>query len=315
MNYLRGAVSAISAPYQYYKDINPSTLTGAIDVIVIRRPKLAESNNADTEPAASPDGEKELACSPFHVRFGKWQVLRPTDKKVCDNHDYIVPLTPIYICQVDIFVNGNLIPFSMKIGEAGEAFFVFETDEDVPEDIVTSPLLEATKPGEVNAGERPTDRFGAKATQDGSQATTENLTSNLQEPEFLDLNADASESVPPEETRVDALSQDHASEYSKDNTASPSIVSRTAELGKAALGVVHEVEKNEKDKLKDKGVKDALIEAHEESRTYVKDGLKAARNFSPSRYIGSQLGDEVLPRVPDEDVTPEVHYGHGMFTV
>ncbi len=39
MNYLRGAVSAISAPYQYYKDLNPSTLTGAIDVIVIRRPK------------------------------------------------------------------------------------------------------------------------------------------------------------------------------------------------------------------------------------------------------------------------------------
>jgi phosphatidate phosphatase PAH1 len=34
----------------------------------------------------------------------------------------------------------------MKIGEAGEAFFVFETDEeDVPEDLLTSPLLEATK--------------------------------------------------------------------------------------------------------------------------------------------------------------------------
>lgn len=33
----------------------------------------------------------------------------------------------------------------MKIGEAGEAFFVLETDEDVPEDLLTSPLLEATK--------------------------------------------------------------------------------------------------------------------------------------------------------------------------
>jgi phosphatidate phosphatase LPIN len=71
MNYLRGAVSAISAPYQYYKElapINPSTLTGAIDVIVVR--------------VATPDGEVELSCSPFHVRFGKWQVLRPGDKKV-----------------------------------------------------------------------------------------------------------------------------------------------------------------------------------------------------------------------------------------
>ena len=82
MNYLRGAVSAISAPYQYYKDINPSTLTGAIDVIVISRPKLVPSPVDPAEHVPSPDGEKEFACSPFHVRFGKWQVLRPADKKV-----------------------------------------------------------------------------------------------------------------------------------------------------------------------------------------------------------------------------------------
>jgi phosphatidate phosphatase LPIN len=69
MNYLRGAVSAFSAPYQYYKDLNPSTLTGAIDVIVVSRPT---EDGSDTE----------LVCSPFHVRFGKWQVLRPGDKKV-----------------------------------------------------------------------------------------------------------------------------------------------------------------------------------------------------------------------------------------
>jgi phosphatidate phosphatase LPIN len=69
MNYLRGA---ISAGYQYYKElppINPSTLTGAIDVVVVQR--------------FTPTGELELACTPFHVRFGKWQVLRPGDKKVC----------------------------------------------------------------------------------------------------------------------------------------------------------------------------------------------------------------------------------------
>jgi len=72
MNYIRGAVYAISAPYQYYKELaplNPSTLTGAIDVIVVRRP--------------TDDGtDAELISSPFHVRFGKWQVLRPADKKV-----------------------------------------------------------------------------------------------------------------------------------------------------------------------------------------------------------------------------------------
>lgn len=54
---------------QYYKDINPATLTGAIDVIVVERP--TESGQG-----------VELACSPFHVRFGKLSVLRPVDKKV-----------------------------------------------------------------------------------------------------------------------------------------------------------------------------------------------------------------------------------------
>lgn len=68
MNYLRGALSAVSAASQYYKDLNPSTLTGAIDVIVVRR--------------VTEEGAELLACSPFHVRFGKWQVLRPVDKKV-----------------------------------------------------------------------------------------------------------------------------------------------------------------------------------------------------------------------------------------
>lgn len=86
MNYLRGAVNAISVPYQYYRDLNPSTLTGAIDVIVISRPKqLSDSDDQDnaTNPTqAVKDDERELLCSPFHVRFGKWQVLRPGDKKV-----------------------------------------------------------------------------------------------------------------------------------------------------------------------------------------------------------------------------------------
>jgi len=44
-----------------------------------------------------------------------------------------------------VLVNGEPIPFHMKVGEAGEAFFVLETDDDVPEEYLTSPLLEATK--------------------------------------------------------------------------------------------------------------------------------------------------------------------------
>ena len=79
MNYLRGALSAAS---QYYKEINPSTLTGAIDVIVVELP--------------SEDGSTELICSPFHVRFGKLQVLHPAEKKV-GTHSCAprIPLIPL----------------------------------------------------------------------------------------------------------------------------------------------------------------------------------------------------------------------------
>ena len=49
---------------EFYNDINPATLSGAIDVIVIRQP----------------DGS--LKCSPFHVRFGKLSLLRPKEKVV-----------------------------------------------------------------------------------------------------------------------------------------------------------------------------------------------------------------------------------------
>jgi phosphatidate phosphatase LPIN len=33
----------------------------------------------------------------------------------------------------------------MKVGETGEAFFVFETDEDVPDDLLTSPVVGPTE--------------------------------------------------------------------------------------------------------------------------------------------------------------------------
>lgn len=47
-----------------YNEINPATLTGAIDVIVVEQE----------------DGSYQ--CSPFHVRFGKLGVLRSKEKIV-----------------------------------------------------------------------------------------------------------------------------------------------------------------------------------------------------------------------------------------
>ncbi|KAH9850822.1 LNS2-domain-containing protein [Lenzites betulinus] len=286
MNYLRGAVSAISAPYQYYKDLNPSTLTGAIDVIVVRRPKNLADLPAGAPPRQLTDEETELVCSPFHVRFGKWQVLRPQDKKV------------------DVFVNGQLMPFSMKIGEAGEAFFVFETDEEVPDSLVTSPILEATQPGQTNAQGRDTGRFGAGAPS----PEPKDAAGSSQEPEFLDLDASTENQTSADQTTTASQkpTEDNASE-------GPSLLTRTAQIGKAMIGAAHEVEKTEKDRLKDKTVLEALKETEEEKRAYVRDRAAATVNAThnaavnfPSVY---EKGDEVLPEEEIEKAhEPEVRY-------
>lgn len=92
----------------FYNGINPATLTGAIDVVIVKQP----------------DGTYH--SSPFHVRFGKLGVLRSREK------------------VVDIEINGEPIDLHMKLGEAGEAFFVqeieSEEEQDVPEYLATSPL-------------------------------------------------------------------------------------------------------------------------------------------------------------------------------
>lgn len=58
----------------------------------------------------------------------------------------------------------------MKLGEGGEAFFVFETFEEIPESLQTSPVISpATSPQSLPAQQGATP-------------------SAFQEPEFLDLN-------------------------------------------------------------------------------------------------------------------------------
>ncbi|XP_040921832.1 phosphatidate phosphatase LPIN2-like isoform X1 [Toxotes jaculatrix] len=92
---------------ELYKGINQATLSGCIDVIVVRQP----------------DGT--FQCSPFHVRFGKLGVLRSREK------------------VIDIEINGEPVELHMKLGDNGEAFFVQETEqhnEIVPAHLVTSPI-------------------------------------------------------------------------------------------------------------------------------------------------------------------------------
>ncbi|KAK7916120.1 hypothetical protein WMY93_011881 [Mugilogobius chulae] len=92
---------------EMYRGLNPATLSGAIDVIVVRQP----------------DGS--FQCSPFHVRFGKLGVLRSKEK------------------VVDIEINGEPVDLHMKLGDNGEAFFVEENEDlesEVPAHLCTSPI-------------------------------------------------------------------------------------------------------------------------------------------------------------------------------
>ncbi|KAL7908753.1 LNS2 domain-containing protein [Trichoderma velutinum] len=130
MQYVRNLSDSVSTAWN---SINPATLSGAIDVIVVERD----------------DGT--LACSPFHVRFGKFSLLRPYEKKV------------------EFRLNGSKQPYSMKLGEGGEAFFVFETSDSIPESMQTSPL--------VSPASSPP--FGPADTS-----------SALQEPDALDLDGE-----------------------------------------------------------------------------------------------------------------------------
>lgn len=66
---MQSVYKLVSTVNQFYREINPSTLSGAIDVIVVKKPN------------------GELICSPFHVRFGKLLVLRPQEKKVNNNNN------------------------------------------------------------------------------------------------------------------------------------------------------------------------------------------------------------------------------------
>uniref|UniRef100_A0A670ZA45 phosphatidate phosphatase n=1 Tax=Pseudonaja textilis TaxID=8673 RepID=A0A670ZA45_PSETE len=121
---------------ELYKGLNPATLSGCIDIIVIRQPN------------------GNLQCSPFHVRFGKMGVLRSKEK------------------VVDIEINGESVDLHMKLGDNGEAFFVEETDdkEAIPYHLATSPILsEGSSLMELQLKRNSADRLRSMDTAGPSQ--------------------------------------------------------------------------------------------------------------------------------------------------
>ncbi|XP_013802519.2 phosphatidate phosphatase LPIN3 [Apteryx mantelli] len=101
---------------ELYRGLNPATLTGCIDVIVVRQP------------------DNSFQCSPFHVRFGKLGVLRSKEK------------------VVDIEINGEPVDLHMKLGDNGEAFFVQESEENegnILSRLCTSPIPMEESPEDI----------------------------------------------------------------------------------------------------------------------------------------------------------------------
>ncbi|XP_025932596.1 phosphatidate phosphatase LPIN3 [Apteryx rowi] len=101
---------------ELYRGLNPATLTGCIDVIVVRQP------------------DNSFQCSPFHVRFGKLGVLRSKEK------------------VVDIEINGEPVDLHMKLGDNGEAFFVQESEENegnILSHLCTSPIPMEESPEDI----------------------------------------------------------------------------------------------------------------------------------------------------------------------
>ncbi|XP_071854134.1 phosphatidate phosphatase LPIN3-like isoform X2 [Apostichopus japonicus] len=146
MEIIKGMYSGLR---DWYGTLNPATLSGAIDIVVVEQP----------------DGS--LACSPFHVRFGKMGVLRSTEK------------------VVDIEINGQPVNLYMKLGDNGEAFFVEETNEEeesVPANLATSPIhsdlalmeegIRRLHAGELNRGvaEKPIERQNDSSENSGKRS-------------------------------------------------------------------------------------------------------------------------------------------------
>ncbi|EJW03258.1 hypothetical protein EDEG_00238 [Edhazardia aedis USNM 41457] len=78
----------------FYRDMNPSNLSGAIDIIAVR----------------GKDGA--ISSTPFHIRFGKRHILR------------------IHEHSITMFVNGKICPIGMKLSKNGDVYFEKEDDED-----------------------------------------------------------------------------------------------------------------------------------------------------------------------------------------
>ena len=100
-----GAIKVVKGSIQAVSEVNPSTLSGATDIIVVEHP----------------DGTRK--SSPFHVRFGKFKAVYPKDR------------------IVDVYCNGEQASFCLRLSKAGEAHVLPNGNPDLLFSPLTSPTL------------------------------------------------------------------------------------------------------------------------------------------------------------------------------
>ncbi|GAM19951.1 hypothetical protein SAMD00019534_031260 [Acytostelium subglobosum LB1] len=118
MNYVEKLFDEVHFAFK----LNAATLSGAIDILVV------------------PQTDGSLKCTPFHIRFGKLQLISSSEK------------------IISIYVNAQKTDLQMKLGHAGEAFFVEETEEPVPSILATSPIT-SPKQSRAAASKKSTEEL------------------------------------------------------------------------------------------------------------------------------------------------------------
>ncbi|CCF51385.1 uncharacterized protein UHO2_04207 [Ustilago hordei] len=224
-------------------NINPATLSGAIDVIVVERTittteqiqtDLSGNPLSASEASLFPPSQRrsktvsrtitELASTPFHVRFGKMSVLRPAERKV----------------TLHLNNSEHPLPFAMKVGHSGEAFFVLQIDDDeerrrIPDELVTSPIISAA--GSPIVGEQ----VGEEAFGDeveplvlGEAERPDHVPTNIDQDNPEDMDANSSHNL----SRDLSLPDDSTKTGSGGAAGSDSLLDKVGSAASKASGVI-----------------------------------------------------------------------------
>ncbi|XP_051880749.1 phosphatidate phosphatase LPIN1 [Pristis pectinata] len=184
---------------ELYKGLNPATLSGCIDIIVVQQP----------------DGS--LQCSPFHVRFGKLGVLRSREK------------------VVDIEINGEPVQLQMKLGDNGEAFFVQETTKNkvnVPLHLATSPIItsEGAALMEATVGRSLVDKQRNLESTGTSQASISIQVTPCSSESHLSSNSAKKRRKRRRKSRMDSVRRDDVGDTSENENMFPIEISSEEEV-------------------------------------------------------------------------------------